>query len=82
MVGELKLLIPLLGLIDVDAELKRLAKEIARLEGEIKKCEGKLGNANFIANAPAAVVEQEKQRIAEFSTTIASLREQAGKLGA
>ena len=80
-VGELKLLIPLLGLIDVDAEIKRLAKEIARLEGEIKKCEGKLGNASFVANAPAAVVEQEKQRIAEFSLTVNGLREQAAKLG-
>ncbi|MEZ5467186.1 MAG: valine--tRNA ligase [Lysobacterales bacterium] len=80
-VGELKLLIPLLGLIDVDAEQKRLAKEIARLEGEIKKCESKLGNANFVANAPAAVVEQEKQRIADFTTAIKGLREQLGKLG-
>ena len=80
-VGELKLLIPLLGLIDVDAELKRLAKEIGRLEGEIAKCQAKLGNANFVANAPAAVVEQEKQRIAEFSTTLNGLREQATKLG-
>ena len=80
-VGELKLLIPLLGLIDVDAELKRLAKEISRLEGEIAKCQAKLGNANFVANAPAAVVEQEKQRIAEFSTTLNGLREQATKLG-
>jgi valyl-tRNA synthetase len=80
-VGELKLLIPLLGLIDVDAELKRLAKEIARLEGEIRKCEGKLGNANFVANAPEAVVVQEKQRIAEFTTTVTGLREQAAKLG-
>ncbi len=80
-VGELKLLIPLLGLIDVEAELKRLAKEIARLEGEIRKCEAKLGNASFVANAPAAVVEQEKQRIAEFSTTLGGLREQQRKLG-
>ncbi|MCP5473603.1 MAG: class I tRNA ligase family protein [Rhodanobacteraceae bacterium] len=79
-VGELKLLIPLLGLIDVDAERKRLAKEIARLEGEIRKCEGKLGNASFVANAPAAVVEQEKQRIADFTTAIKGLREQLGKL--
>ncbi|GMU45152.1 MAG: hypothetical protein AMXMBFR25_31380 [Lysobacterales bacterium] len=79
-VGELKLLIPLLGLIDVDAELKRLAKEIARLEGEIARCQGKLGNANFVANAPAAVVEQEQQRIAEFRTTLTGLREQQRKL--
>jgi valyl-tRNA synthetase len=81
MVGELKLLIPLLGLIDVDAEMKRLAKEISRLEGEIRKCEDKLGNASFVTNAPAAVVEQMKQRIAEFSTSVTGLREQAAKLG-
>ncbi|MFO1495832.1 MAG: valine--tRNA ligase [Lysobacterales bacterium] len=80
-VGELKLLIPLAGLIDVEAELKRLAKEIARLAGEIQKCEAKLGNANFIANAPPAVVAQEQQRIADFSSTIQSLREQSRKLG-
>jgi valyl-tRNA synthetase len=80
-VGELKLLIPMLGLIDIDAELKRLTREIARLESEIRKCEGKLGNASFVANAPAAVVEQEKLRIAEFSTTLNGLREQAAKLG-
>ena len=55
-------------------------EEIARLEAEIKNCQSKLGNAKFIANAPAAVVEQEQQRIATFSSTINSLREQAGKL--
>jgi valyl-tRNA synthetase len=81
-VGELKLLIPLAGLIDLGAERQRLAKEIARLEGEIRKCEGKLGNANFVANAPPAVVEQEQQRIAEFSTTLSSLREQQERLQA
>ncbi|HSX60088.1 MAG TPA: valine--tRNA ligase [Tahibacter sp.] len=80
-VGDLKLLIPLEGLIDLGAEKTRLAKEIARLEGEIAKCNGKLGTATFVANAPAAVVEQERQRLAEFSSTVASLREQLQKLG-
>ncbi len=81
-VGELKLLIPLAGLIDLSAERARLAKEIARLEGEIGKCEGKLGNANFVANAPPAVVEQEQQRIAEFSAMLVSLRDQQDRLQA
>jgi len=81
-VGSLRVLIPLAGLIDVDAEKARLAKEIAKIEGEIKKCEGKLGNANFVANAPAEVVAQERQRIADWSTTLGALREQAQKLGA
>jgi len=79
-VGSLRVLIPLAGLIDVDAEKARLAKEIAKIEGEIKKCEGKLGNANFVANAPAEVVAQERQRITDWSTTLTALREQAAKL--
>jgi valyl-tRNA synthetase len=81
-VGGLRVLIPLAGLIDLAAEQARLAKEIARIEGEIRKCEGKLGNASFVANAPAAVVEQERQRIADWTQQLAALREQAQKLAA
>jgi len=80
-VGSLRVMIPLAGLIDLSAEKTRLAKEIARIEGEIKKCESKLGNANFVANAPAAVVEQERQRIADWGVQVSALREQAQKLG-
>jgi valyl-tRNA synthetase len=79
-VGELKLLIPLAGLIDLDAEKQRLEKEIRRIEGEIAKCNGKLGTPTFVANAPAAVVAQEKQRLADFTTTLAALREQFERL--
>ncbi|OOG66126.1 valine--tRNA ligase [Rhodanobacter sp. B04] len=80
-VGTLRVMIPLAGLIDLDAEKTRLAKEISRIEIEIKKCEGKLGNANFVANAPAEVVTQEHQRITDWNTTLTALREQAQKLG-
>jgi valyl-tRNA synthetase len=80
-VGALRVLIPLAGLIDVDAEKARLAKEIVRIEVEIKKCEGKLGNANFVANAPEEVVLQERQRIADWNATLKTLREQRLKLG-
>ena len=80
-VGSLRVLIPLAGLIDLTAEKARLAKEIARIEGEIRKCEGKLGNANFVANAPAEVVAQERQRIVDWGTQLEALREQARKLG-
>ena len=79
-VGELRVLIPLAGLIDLEAEKARLGKEIKRVEGEIAKCNGKLGNATFVANAPAAVVEQERQRLADFTTTLDGLREQLGRL--
>jgi len=80
-VGSLRVMIPLAGLIDLGAEKTRLAKEIARIEVEIKKCEGKLGNANFVANAPAEVVTQERQRITDWNITLTALREQEQKLG-
>ena len=68
--------------IDIAAERARLAKEITRLEGEISKAEAKLGNESFVARAPAAVVAQEKARMAEFGQTLARLRDQAAKLPA
>jgi len=80
-VGELKLLIPLEGLIDLGAEKMRLAKEIARVEGEIGKCNAKLGVPTFVANAPAAVVEEMRQRLANFSVELEGLREQQRRLG-
>ncbi|HEV7123062.1 MAG TPA: valine--tRNA ligase [Rhodanobacter sp.] len=79
-IGTLRVLIPLGGLIDLDAERTRLSREIARIEVEIRKCEGKLGNANFVANAPAEVVAQERQRITDWTTTVTALREQTRKL--
>ncbi len=67
--------------IDVAAERVRLDKEIARLEGEMAKANGKLSNASFVERAPAAVVEQEKARMAQFGETLQKVREQRAKLG-
>jgi valyl-tRNA synthetase len=77
-VGDLR--IALKVEIDLDAELARLAKEIARVKGEIAKAEGKLGNEGFVARAPAPVVAQERERLAEFSQTLRRLEDQAARL--
>ncbi len=66
--------------IDVATERARLAKEIARLQGEVSKAEAKLENAGFVARAPAVVVEQERQRLLEFSQTLRRLEDQAARL--
>ena len=67
--------------IDIAAERERVNKEVARLEGEIAKATAKLSNESFVARAPAAVVAQEKERVAGFSETLTKLREQLTKLG-
>lgn len=77
-----KLLIPLAGLIDLDAERARVARELKRVESEIAKCEAKLGSATFVANAPTAVVEQERQRLDKWRDDHAKLGAQAVRLAA
>jgi valyl-tRNA synthetase len=68
--------------IDVAAEKARLTKETTRLEGEIAKATAKLANEAFVAKAPAAVLDQEKKRVADFGATLAKVREQLVRLGA
>ncbi|MGH8618724.1 MAG: valine--tRNA ligase [Burkholderiales bacterium] len=67
--------------IDVAAERVRLQKEMTRLQGEITKAKAKLANASFVDRAPAAVVEQERARLAQFEDTLARLGQQLARLG-
>jgi valyl-tRNA synthetase len=79
LVGDFKLMLKVE--IDVAVEKERLGKEVARLESEIAKANGKLNNESFVARAPAAVVEQEKARVAEFGANLEKLHSQLAKLG-
>jgi valyl-tRNA synthetase len=77
-VGELRLALEVR--IDVAAEVARLTKEQARLQGEIAKADAQLGNANFVQRAPATVVEQMRARLAEHRAALAKLQEQLQRL--
>jgi valyl-tRNA synthetase len=67
--------------VDREAEIARLDKEVARLAGEIAKANAKLSNASFVDRAPAAVVEQERKRLAEFGATLEKVQAQRARLG-
>ncbi|MDH3387390.1 MAG: valine--tRNA ligase, partial [Gammaproteobacteria bacterium] len=80
LVGEMQLLIPLAGLIDKQAELARLQKNIQKLQQDAERINAKLGNENFIARAPEAVVHREQEKLAETESALNSLRMQAERI--
>ena len=82
LVGDLKILLPLKGLVDVEEELARLHKQLEREQGDLRKSEGKLGNSRFVDNAPEAVVEQERERLAAHRANVDNLRAQMRQLEA
>ncbi len=80
LLDDLRLLVPMKGLIDVEAERARLDKQVSKVEADLARSEGKLGNEKFVNNAPADVVSQERQRVTEFKKTLVQLAEQLQKL--
>lgn len=82
MVGQLKVLVPMKGLIDPTAELNRLAKAQEKLTKQAESLRSKLSNESFVSKAPANVVESEKAKLAEMDTQLAEMSKQIEQLKA
>ncbi len=82
LVGEMKILIPMSGLIDKEAELARLNKEIEKIGKDLSRSTGKLSNPNFVDKAPPAVVDKERNKVVEMSAAMTKLEEQRTRIEA
>lgn len=80
LVGDMRVLIPLAGLIDKEAELKRLEKEMEKIRKDLSKSIAKLENPNFADRAPADVVAKERQRVEEMQAAVQQLETQAERI--
>ncbi|MFA5494179.1 MAG: valine--tRNA ligase [Porticoccaceae bacterium] len=80
--GEMAILVPMAGLINKEAELARIAKETDRVAKEAERIRGKLGNPGFVDKAPEAVVQKEKDKLAEYESLLAKLELQRGEIAA
>jgi valyl-tRNA synthetase len=80
LVGGMEILVPMAGLIDQAAELKRLAKEIDRLDKEMARIQGKLANKSFVDKAPADVVEKERAKQAGLEESLQQLKQQEQRI--
>ena len=80
LVGEMEILVPMAGLIDKDAELARLNKEVDKLQKDVGRIEGKLNNPKFVDKAPADVVQKERDKLADMQSALGKLEEQIEKI--
>lgn len=81
-VGESTLIMPIASIINLDKERARLAKEIEKLKAEIQKIVVKMGNAQFVANAPAEIIEEQNTRRATFEQSLAKFSQALKQLEA
>ncbi len=77
---DIEMYVPLKGLVDVDKEREKLGRERKKIEVSLKQINGKLGNAKFLANAPAAIVEKEQGKKAELEAKLAKVAESERRL--
>jgi len=82
LVGEMEILVPMAGLIDKDAELARLNKEVDKIQKDFGRIESKLNNPKFVDKAPEAVVQKERDKLADLKSALAKLEEQIEKIQA
>ncbi|MEQ1528299.1 MAG: valine--tRNA ligase [Methylococcales bacterium] len=82
LVGDMQILIPMAGVIDKDAELTRLGKEIQKINNDLPRVEGKLNNPAFVDKAPAEVIDKEKAKLAEMRSALHNLEQQLAKIQA
>ena len=75
-----QIFVPLTELVNVDDELKKMEKEEKRLEEEVQRAEKKLANQGFVAHAPEAVVNKEKEKKADYESQLAGVRERMKEL--
>jgi valyl-tRNA synthetase len=80
LLGEMKLLVPMAGLIDKNAEIARLQKQIDAKRKTIASSEGKLANSQFVSNAPVAVVEKERVNLADHQRAVDELQAQLNRI--
>jgi len=78
--GDVEILVPMAGLIDVEAERARLEKEIAKLESGMKAVSSKLNNKKFMDKAPEAVVAKERGKAEQMSNALTALQEKLEEL--
>ena len=77
---DIAIFVPMQGLIDIDRELEKLARDRDKIMVQLQRIEGKLGNEKFMANAPAEVVAKEQEKLDGFKATIAKIDENVDRL--
>lgn len=82
LLGAMDLQIPMAGLIDKDAELSRIAKQLEKMQQEVSRVAGKLANEGFVAKAPEAVLAKEREKLADAEAAVAKLLAQQAQIAA